>query len=106
MGALIDVSNDIDAHISMKLEKNQDKMFDALEISKDILEYQPIVFGGSNDMVERWVSISHFHHLLVKRMNYHESYGWIRFVDNEFLQYIMDIDNIVYHNVWMKVLNL
>ena len=27
------------------------------------------------------------------------SYGCIRFVHNEFLQYIMDIDNIVYHNV-------
>ena len=53
MGALIDVSNDIDAHISMKLEKNQDKMFDALEISKDILEYQPIVFGRSNGIMER-----------------------------------------------------
>ena len=38
--------------LSMKL-KNQDKMFDALEISKDILEYQPIVFGGSNGIMER-----------------------------------------------------
>ena len=46
-GDLIDVSNDIGVHIYVKL-KNQDKMFDALEISKDILEYQPIVFGGSN----------------------------------------------------------
>ena len=48
----MDVSNDIGVHISMKL-KNQDKMFDALEISKDILEYQLIVFGGSNEIIER-----------------------------------------------------
>ena len=51
-GDLIDVSNGIGVHISVKL-KNQDKMFDALEISKDILEYQPIVFGGSNGIMER-----------------------------------------------------
>ena len=48
---LIDVSNDIGVHIFVKL-KNQDKMFDALEISKDILEYQPIMFGGSNGIME------------------------------------------------------
>ena len=35
-GDLINVSNDIGIHISLKLE-NQDKMFDALEISKEIL---------------------------------------------------------------------
>ena len=51
-GDLIDVSNDIGIHISVKL-KNQDKRFYALEISKDILEYQPIVFGGSNGIMER-----------------------------------------------------
>ena len=51
-GDLIDVSNDIGVHVYVKL-KNQDKMFDALEISKDILEYQPIVFGGSNGIMER-----------------------------------------------------
>ena len=51
-GDLINVSNDIGIHISLKLE-NQDKMFDALEISKDILESQPIVFGGSNGIMER-----------------------------------------------------
>ena len=51
-GDLIDVSNDISVHMFVKL-KNQDKMFDALEISKDILEYQPIVFGGSNGIMER-----------------------------------------------------
>uniref|UniRef100_M8B488 KIB1-4 beta-propeller domain-containing protein n=1 Tax=Aegilops tauschii TaxID=37682 RepID=M8B488_AEGTA len=38
-GDLIDVSNDIGVQISPKL-KNQDKMFHALEISKDILEYR------------------------------------------------------------------
>ena len=52
MGDLINVSNDIGVHICVKL-KIQDKMFDALETSKDILEYQPIVFGGSNDIMER-----------------------------------------------------
>ena len=36
---------------SVKL-KNQDKMFDALEISKDILEYRSIVLGGSNGIME------------------------------------------------------
>ena len=51
-GDLINVSNDIGFHISLKL-KNQDKMFDALEISKDIVESQPIVFGGSNGIMER-----------------------------------------------------
>ena len=51
-GDLIDVSNDIFCHIFVKL-KNQYKMFDALEISKDIVEYQPIVFGGSNGIMER-----------------------------------------------------
>ena len=61
---MIDVSNDIGVQISPKL-KNEDKMFHALEISKDILEYQPIVFGGSNGIMERWVPISHFHDLLV-----------------------------------------
>ena len=50
-GDLIDVSNDIGVHISVKM-KNQDKMFDALEISKNILKYQPIVFGGSNGIME------------------------------------------------------
>ena len=49
---MIDVSNDIGVQISPKL-KNEDKMFHALEISKDILEYQPIVFGGSNGIMER-----------------------------------------------------
>ena len=38
--------------ISLKL-KNQDKIFDALEISKDILESQPIVFGGTSD-IKKW----------------------------------------------------
>ena len=51
-GDLIDISNDIGVHISMKL-KNQDKMFDALKISKDILKYQPIVFGRFNGITER-----------------------------------------------------
>ena len=48
---MTDVSNDIGVQISPKL-KNQDNMFHALEISKDILEYQPTVFGGSNDITE------------------------------------------------------
>ena len=38
--------------LSVKL-KNKDKMFDVLEISRDILEYQLIVFGGSNGIMER-----------------------------------------------------
>ena len=38
--------------LSVKL-KNQDKMFDAFGDIKDILEYQPIVFGGSNGIMER-----------------------------------------------------
>ena len=63
-GDLINVSNDSGVHISMKL-KNQDTMFDALEISKDILVYQSIVFGGPNGIMECWVPISHFHHVLV-----------------------------------------
>lgn len=51
-GDLIDVSNDIGVYISVKLENEEDDMW------KDILEYQSIVFGGSNDIMERWVPIS------------------------------------------------
>ena len=83
-------------------------MFDALEISKDILVSQPIIFGGSNG-TRIWNSRSQhrYFHLLMVQMNLslhlenkqHGNYGWIRLVHNQFLQYNLDIDNIVPHNV-------
>lgn len=41
------MSTDIGIQIYLKM-KDQDKMFDALKMLKDIIESQSIMFGGSN----------------------------------------------------------